>query len=245
MQTFLSESISRTGLTAGINPCNSNKQWLKWGWGLTPGCYVSIRKEACLMLGMNIYDSDTAAFSATGKTSQTSSVTGFFPLFFFFFLFCSVLLWHVRKQQALWLQWSALARFAHDPCCQVGEASVHSLTLHGAYSFLLNQSLLNLSLAGHWHLIVVKVVPRSVAQSPQQDSGDALSVAHQCQRRGESHGRSHQGHHVALSSAELSFSFSGPLKRASTRERQRGGELRKSSLLSLSLGLSFLAVNIA
>jgi len=26
MQTFLSESISQAGLTAGINPCNGNKQ---------------------------------------------------------------------------------------------------------------------------------------------------------------------------------------------------------------------------
>lgn len=34
------------------------------------------------MLGMNIYDSDTVAFSATGKASQTFFVKGFF-----FFLF--------------------------------------------------------------------------------------------------------------------------------------------------------------
>lgn len=43
------------------------------------------------MLGVNIYDSDTVAFSATGKTSQTPFVKGFF---FFFFLY-------VRKLQAV------------------------------------------------------------------------------------------------------------------------------------------------
>lgn len=37
------------------------------------------------MLGMNIYDFDTVAFSATGKTPQTPFVKGFF---FFLFCFC-------------------------------------------------------------------------------------------------------------------------------------------------------------
>lgn len=44
------------------------------------------------MLGMNIYDSDTVAFSATGKISQTFFVKGFFFLFFFS---------HARKLQAV------------------------------------------------------------------------------------------------------------------------------------------------
>lgn len=36
------------------------------------------------MLGMNIYDFDTVAFSVTGKTSQTSLVKGIYFLFFLF-----------------------------------------------------------------------------------------------------------------------------------------------------------------
>lgn len=47
------------------------------------------------MLGMNIYDSDTVAFSVTGKTSQTSLVKGIYFLFFFLY---------VRKLRAIRFQ---------------------------------------------------------------------------------------------------------------------------------------------
>ena len=76
-----------------------------------------------------------------------------------------------------------------------------------------------------------------------QDSGDILSAAQWCQWRGESCARSHQGHHVPLSSAEPSLSR--PLKRASTAEGRRKESMRKFSLIGLSLVLPFLAINLA
>jgi len=111
-------------------------------------------------------------------------------------------------------------------------------------SVLLNRRI-ELSLA--WALTSLGRCGCPKGSSPVSHAGrcgwDIVPAAQQCQPRGKSCAGSHWGHHVALSSAELSLSR--PLKRAGTAEGQRKESMRKSSLISLSLGLPFLAINFA
>lgn len=121
MQTFLSESISQAGLTAGINPCNGNKQWLKWGWGRTPGRCVSSSRGACPALRANICDPGTVTLPATVKLLSPHSWKDFFPNFSFF-LAVAVRskwnLWHISTGLAARYEW--LSRL---PLC--GDLQIH------------------------------------------------------------------------------------------------------------------------